>query len=303
MTTSNEIVTPVAVNHRRLLSHNLHGKGIALQSYRPAKKLRRNTISSWNPLVSGSGSNLFGEFSGRAQTPDRNEVLAMLLKPDSNIAKIGRRKTLNTICRTNKDSIEDNEMMSWSEVRSMLRKEGVTTNYAALQFLNHRKALSRGNNCIADDNGKKCDLLSTIGVALLPPNNTPKEGPVLSKQKVSSLKVKTEELILEHVRQEKNENKKRELAATKRRFTKSALTPIKDPDIGVINWTAIGTITRSRSLEGKQYIRQDSQKTHMSLSSRRISYNILSSQVLRSKLNYISSSIPFSRCSYERRNS
>jgi len=206
---------------------------------------RRVTISSWNPLA---GANVHRYVSGTNQAPDRDEVLAMLLQPSSETAKIGRRKTLDTICNTNKSSTENSSTVAWDEVRTMLRKKGVTTNYAVVEILNHRRGQVERNSTYGDGHAKTCDLLSTIGVALLPKDNASKQGQRQLRRNSLILKAKTNDLIMDHTREAENQQKSQNLVETKRRFAMSAATPIKKKRNCAIDWAVVAS-SSNNSLE------------------------------------------------------
>lgn len=192
--TNSKIAMSMAMNHGLPLSTPMHDNNSTLSKIH-VKKTKR--VSAWNPF--GNGPNLRSQISRKNASPDRGEVIAMLLEPHTENAKIGRRKTLDAICKTSNSSQENNLGMNWEEVRKILRKEGITTNVAILQFLHHRKSLWRKNNGCSTVCGTKCDVLSTIGVSLLPINELCRKKQ--KHQPSPSLKARTQELIMEHTRQ------------------------------------------------------------------------------------------------------
>jgi len=184
----------MAMNHGLPLSTPMHDNNSALTKVH-VKNTKR--VSTWKPF--GNGPNLRSQISRKNPSPDRGEVIAMLLEPHTETAKIGRRKTLDVICKTSNSSQKNNLGMDWEEVRKVLRKEGITTNFAILQLLHHRKSLRRRNNGCSTVCGTKCDVLSTIGVSLLPINEFGRKKQ--KHQPPPSLKARTQELIMEHTRQ------------------------------------------------------------------------------------------------------
>jgi len=192
--TNSVMAMSMAVNHGLPLSESVYDKSFMSKS--PGKNTRR--VSVWNPF--GNVTNLLRPSSAPTLAPDRDEVVAMLLAPRTETAKIGRRKTLNVICNTNNSTTQNDSGMAWEEVRKILREEGVTTNYATLQLLHHRKSFQRSSDGCSNVNGTKCDVLSKIGVSLL---SNGKHGQRKKHQHHSSpsLKARTQELILEHTQQ------------------------------------------------------------------------------------------------------